>query len=151
MNDYLRLDLGGRISDIEGKTLELKRDLSSPEGPLRTIVAFANSAGGRLVVGVADDGTVMGVDDPLAEEERIANLIDDRISPQLVPAIDLVTLRDKTVLIVDVPLSTRRPHYITRLGPEAGVYVRLGSTTRRAGAQCPRHRLRRPARATRCI
>ena len=132
MNDYLRLDLGGRISDIEGKTLELKRDLSSPDGPLRTLVAFANSAGGRLVVGVADDGTVVGVDDPLAEEERIANLIDDRISPQLVPAIDLVTLRGKTVLIVDVPLSTRRPHYITRQGPEAGVYVRLGSTTRQA-------------------
>ena len=132
MNDYLRLDLGGRISDIEGKTLELKRDLSSPDGPLRTLVAFANSAGGRLVVGVADDGTIVGVDDPLTEEERIANLINDRISPQLVPAIDLVTLRGKTVLIVDVPLSTRRPHYITRQGPEAGVYVRLGSTTRQA-------------------
>ena len=132
MNDYLRLDLGGRISGIEGKTLELKRDLSSPDGPLRTLVAFANSAGGRLVVGVADDGMIVGVDDPLAEEERIANLINDRISPQLVPAIDLVTLRGKTVLIVDVPLSTRRPHYITRQGPEAGVYVRLGSTTRQA-------------------
>ncbi|WP_127841207.1 helix-turn-helix domain-containing protein [Actinomyces wuliandei] len=132
MIGYLGLDPDGRISDIEGKTLELKRDLSSPDGPLRTIVAFANSAGGRLVVGVADDGTVVGVEDPLAEEERIASLIDDRISPQLVPAIDLVTVGDKTLLVVDVPLSTRRPHYITRQGPEVGVYVRLGSTTRQA-------------------
>ena len=132
MNDFLHLDQGRRISDIESKTLEFKRDLSSPDGPLRTLVAFANSAGGRLVIGVTDEGTVVGVDDPLAEEERIANLINDRISPQLVPAIDLVTLRGKTVLIVDVPLSTRRPHYITRQGPEAGVYVRLGSTTRQA-------------------
>ena len=102
MNGYLCLDPSGRISDIEGKTLEFKRDLSSPDGPLRTLVAFANSAGGRLVIGVADDSTVVGVDDPLTEEERIASLIDDRISPQLVPAIDLVTLRDKTVLVVDV-------------------------------------------------
>ena len=132
MNDYLHLDVGERVSDIGGKTLEFKRDLSSPDCPLRTLLAFANSAGGPLVIGVTDDGTVVGVDDPLAEEERIASLIDDRISPQLVPAIDLVTLRDKTVLIVDVPLSTRRPHHITRLGPEAGVYVRLGSTTRQA-------------------
>ena len=132
MDEYLRLDQHGRTTAPEGKTLEFKRDLSSPDGPLRTLVAFANSAGGRLVVGVADDGTIVGVDDPLAEEERIASLIDDRISPQLVPAIDLVTLRDKTVLIIDVPLSTRRPHHITRLGPEAGVYVRLGSTTRQA-------------------
>ncbi|OLO77536.1 AAA family ATPase [Actinomyces oris] len=132
MDEYLRLDQYGRTTAPEGKTLEFKRDLSSTDGPLRTLVAFANSAGGRLVVGVADDGTIVGVDDPLTEEERIANLINDRISPQLVPAIDLVTLRGKTVLIVDVPLSTRRPHYITRQGPEAGVYVRLGSTTRQA-------------------
>lgn len=132
MSDHLMLGADGRLTDRESKTLGLRRDLSSPDGPLRTIVAFANSAGGRLVVGVADDGTVVGVDDPLAEEERVASLIDDRVSPQLVPAIDLMTLGDKTVLVVDVPLSTRRPHYITRQGPEAGVYVRLGSTTRQA-------------------
>ncbi|SHE25881.1 AlbA family DNA-binding domain-containing protein [Actinomyces glycerinitolerans] len=132
MTELLTLGPEGRVVINEGKTLELKRDLSSPDGPLRTIVAFANSAGGRLVIGVADDGTVVGVEDPLAEEERIASLIDDRISPQLVPAIDLVTLADKTVLVVDVPLSTRRPHYITHQGAEAGVYVRLGSTTRQA-------------------
>ena len=70
--------------------------------------------------------------DLLAEAERVASLIDDRISPQLVPAIDLVTLDGRTVLVVDVPLSTRRPHCMTRQGPEAGVYVRLGPTTRRA-------------------
>lgn len=132
MTDYLSLGPDGRVVDREGKTLELKRDLSSPAGPLRTIVAFANSAGGRLVVGVEDDGTVVGVADPLAEEERVASLIGDHISPQLVPAIDLVTLDGTTVLVVDVPLSTRRPHYLTRQGPEAGVYVRLGSTTRQA-------------------
>ena len=59
MNGYLHLDPGSRISDFEGKTLELKRDLSSPDGPLRTIAAFANSAGGWPVIGVADDGTVV--------------------------------------------------------------------------------------------
>ena len=132
MNDFLALGPGGSVADHEGKTLEFKRDLSSPTGLLRTIVAFANSAGGRLVIGVDDDGAVAGVADPLAEAERVASLINDRISPQLVPAIDLVTLDGRTVLVVDVPLSTRRPHYMTRQGPEAGVYVRLGPTTRRA-------------------
>ena len=134
MTGYLTLGQDGQVVDREGKTLELKRDLSSPAGPLRTITAFANSAGGRLVIGVEDDGTVVGVADPLAEEERVASLISDHISPQLVPAIDLMTLGDETVLVVDVPLSTRRPHYITRQGPETGVYVRLGSTTRQADA-----------------
>lgn len=130
MADLRIVDVDGRISAPESKTREYKRDLSSPTKPLRTIVAFANSAGGQLVVGVADDGTVVGVADPLSEEERLASLIADSIEPQLVPAIDLVTLVDKTVLVVDVPLSTRRPHYIKSQGIAAGVYVRLGSTTR---------------------
>lgn len=132
MPDEFELDERGRVCALEGKTLEFKRDLSSPTKPLRTIVAFANSAGGRLVIGVDDDRTVVGVSDPLAEEERITSLISDLISPQLVPAIDLVTVGETTVLVVDVPLSTRRPHFMSAQGPDHGVYVRLGSTTRQA-------------------
>ncbi|MCI1748413.1 MAG: ATP-binding protein [Acidipropionibacterium sp.] len=48
MFDVLTLDAAGRVVEPEGKTLEFKRDLSSPTKPLRTIAAFANSAGGRL-------------------------------------------------------------------------------------------------------
>lgn len=132
MSGPVTLDANGHVRAPEGKTLEYKRDLSSPTKPLRTIVAFANSAGGRLVVGIADDGTVVGVAEPLEEEERLANLIADTIEPQLVPAIDLVAVGDHTVLVIDVPLSTRRPHYMKAQGIDGGVYVRLGSTTRPA-------------------
>ena len=132
MFEHFEVDARGRVHAHEGKTLEFKRDLSSPTKPLRTIVAFANSAGGRLVIGVDDDGIVVGVPDPLTEEERITSLIADRISPQLVPAIDLMTVGEATVLVVDVPLSTRRPHFMADQGPDHGVYVRLGSTTRQA-------------------
>ncbi len=70
------MDVATLIQRTEGKTLEFKRDLSSPEGPLRTIVAFANTAGGTLVIGVDDQTrSVLGVDDPLGLEERLANLI----------------------------------------------------------------------------
>lgn len=65
MSGEFELDERGRVRALEGKTLEFKRDLSSPTKPLRTTVAFANSAGGRLVVGVDDDGTVVGVADHL--------------------------------------------------------------------------------------
>jgi ATP-dependent DNA helicase RecG len=69
----------------EGKTLEFKRDLSSPKPLLRSIVAFANTAGGRLIIGVDDNQNVIGVEHPLDEEERLCNLIADSISPRLVP------------------------------------------------------------------
>ena len=66
----------------EGKTLEFKRDLSSPSGFLCTIVAFANTAGGTVVIGVEDRTRhVRGVTDALALEERVANLISDSITP----------------------------------------------------------------------
>jgi predicted HTH transcriptional regulator len=117
----------------EGKTLEFKQDLSSPRNLLKTLVAFANTAGGRVVIGVADrTQEALGIDNPLDEEERLCNLIADSISPRLVPNIEMTTVEGKTLLVVEVFLSNSRPHYLRAEGPEAGVYVRLGSTSRQA-------------------
>lgn len=119
----------------EGKDLEFKRDLSSPKGVVRTLVAFANAAGGRLVVGV-EDGTrnVVGVPDPLALEERIANLVADAVAPRLLPEIEMVPWRTTHVVVVTVHPSALRPHHVVADGPERGTYVRLGSTNRVADA-----------------
>lgn len=66
-----------RLSEPEGKQLEFKRDLSLPKPLMKTLVAFANTAGGQLIIGVDDDGTVLGVDDPLDMEERPGMTIED--------------------------------------------------------------------------
>jgi len=122
------------LQQPEGKTLELKRDLSSPRPLLKTLVAFANSAGGKLVIGVADDKTLIGVDKPLDEEERLCNLIADSITPRLVPNVELVTVQQQTLVVVEVYPSNSRPHWLNAEGPRQGVYVRLGSTNRQADA-----------------
>lgn len=117
----------------EGKTLEFKRDLSSPDGVVRTVVAFANTAGGVLLVGVEDRTRhVRGVDDPLALEERLASLIADRVRPTLLPDLEVFPWRDTHVLAVQVHPSPTRPHHERALGPDQGVFVRIGSTNRRA-------------------
>lgn len=123
------------LQQPESKTLEFKRDLSSPRNVLKTLVAFANSAGGRLVVGVDDDHQVTGVASPLDEEERICNLIADAIEPRLVPNVELASVGQHTVLVVEVFPSSSRPHYLKQQGAEAGVYVRLGSSSRQAGPE----------------
>ena len=121
------------ITMPEGKTLELKRDISSPGNILKTLVAFANTAGGRLLIGIEDDSReVLGVEYPLDEEERICNLIADSIKPRLVPNVELISFEDKTLLILEVYPSGSRPHWLKKEGPEEGVYVRLGSTNRKA-------------------
>ena len=127
------MDLVALLKRPEGKTLEFKRDLSSPDGALKTIVAFANTAGGTLLLGVEDkSGHVRGVPQPLDLEERLANLISDQIAPRLVPEIEILPWRRTLVLAVQIYPSSTRPHYHKREGPQEGVYVRVGSTNRRA-------------------
>ncbi len=127
------MDLLEALKRPEGKTLEFKRDLSSPDGVLRTIVAFANTAGGTLLVGVEDASRhVRGVAEPLALEERLASLISDTIEPRLAPDLEVLPWRRTHVLAIQVYPSPSRPHYLRREGLEAGVYVRVGSTNRRA-------------------
>lgn len=121
------------LRQSEGKTLEFKRDLSSPAGVLRTVIAFANTAGGVVLIGV-EDGTrhVRGVSDPLAVEERLASVLNDGIAPRLVPDIEILPWRSTNVLAVQVYPSPNRPHYLKSAGINAGVYLRTGSTNRRA-------------------
>ena len=127
------MDLVELLKRPEGKTLEFKRDLSAPEGALKTIIAFANTAGGTLLVGVEDrSGHVRGVSEPLDLEERLASLISDQVAPRLMPEIEILPWRRTQVLAVRVYPSPRRPHYLKRAGPDGGVYVRVGSTNRRA-------------------
>lgn len=117
----------------EGKTLEFKRDLSSLDGALRTLVAFANTTGGTLLIGVEDATRhVRGVKAPLDLEERLASLISDNIVPRLVPELEILPWRRTCILDVQVFPSPTRPHHFRRDGPETGVYIRVGSTNRRA-------------------
>lgn len=60
----------------EGKTLEFKREITQADSAVKTVVAFANTSGGILVIGVEDKTKrVHGVSDPLGVEERLANII----------------------------------------------------------------------------
>ena len=86
-----------------------------------------------MLIGVEDRTRhVRGVKEPLDLEERLANLISDHIVPRLVPELEIVPWRRSHVLAIQVYASPVRPHYIRREGLDRGVYVRVGSTNRRA-------------------
>ncbi len=130
------MDLVEILTRPEGKTLEFKRDLSSTDGVLKTLVAFANTAGGTLLVGVEDrTRNVRGVAQALDVEERIANIVSDSIAPRLLPEIEILPWRRTQLIAVQVHPSAGRPHYLKREGAESGTYVRVGSTNRRADAE----------------
>lgn len=121
------------LAEPEGKTLEFKRDASSLKPILRTLVAFANTSGGHLVIGRDNAGAITGVSDPLADGLRLANAIASGMIPAVLPDIDLVSVDGATLIVVYVP-RWRGPAFVKAEGPDKGVYLRLGSTTRRADA-----------------
>ena len=119
----------------EGKTLEFKENCRSLQQIIRTAVAFANTSGGTVVIGVRDQTKeVVGLSDPLGEEERLANAFADAIRPLLIPDIQIHAWRDRELIVVSIP-HTIGPYYVRSEGPELGVYIRLGSSNRRAGPE----------------
>jgi len=129
------MNIKNLLIEAEGKTLEFKRDLSSPAGLLRTTIAFANTAGGTIIIGV-EDGTkhIRGVKDVLSQEERLASLISDSIEPKILPDIEILTHRSAQLLVVNIYPSPTRPHFLKSRGLDVGTYVRLGSSNRKADA-----------------
>jgi ATP-dependent DNA helicase RecG len=124
------LNIRETIRMPESKTLEFKRDISSYEKIVKTIIAFANSAGGKIIVGVDDNKNIVGVDDPLDMEERLTNIIFDSITPRILPSIEIIPIDDKQLLAVEVFPCGNMPYFYRKLGRENGVFVRLGSSTR---------------------
>jgi len=120
------------ITEPEGKRLEFRRDSASPTLLMKTLVAFANTAGGHLVIGVSNDREVIGLKAPLDEEEKLRSLIADGIAPRMVPNIEFITTHDTTLLVVEVFVSALRPHWLKAEGHEQGVYVRIGCSNRQA-------------------
>ena len=115
---------------MESKTVEYKREYR--EDIKYTIVAFANTDGGKLYIGMEDDGHICGVDDPDGTMLRITNMIRDAIRPDVTmfTEVSVSNSSDKAIIVVSVQRGTARPYYLAAKGvrPE-GVYVRQGSSS----------------------
>ena len=111
----------------ESETVELKAIVV--EDIKKEIIAFANCEGGKLYIGVLDDGTVAGLDNPDETSLQISNIVRDAIKPDLTMFLhyETVTIDEKKIVVVDIQQGTERPYYIAKKGlrPE-GVYVRQG-------------------------
>lgn len=119
---------------LEGD-IEFKERL--PGGPdlARTVVAFANGRGGRVVVGIRDSPReVVGVDpDQAADmEQAAASAIHDRCRPSIRPLITLERHAGRLLLVITVFPGADKPYHLAGRGPDAGTFIRVGSTTRQA-------------------
>lgn len=130
------------IEDIirgESKNAEFKEmPPRNSEKYTKTVVAFANSQGGRLVFGVADETReIVGIDEAILFQtmDSITNAISDSCVPQIVPEIEPVTIQGKTVIVVTVSPGAHRPYYLKAKGKENGTYIRVAGTSRLASPE----------------
>ena len=120
----------------ESKNVEFKENL--PEKSIKymkSVVAFANGTGGKIIFGIADKTReVVGFDkeDVFKKMDAIANAVSDSCEPAIIPDISLQTIDGKTVIVAEISEGRQRPYYIKALGREGGIYVRVAGTTRLA-------------------
>lgn len=115
---------------LEGKMIEFKRQYT--DDIKYTVLAFANTDGGTLYIGINDDGSIQGVEDIDAVMLQVMNMIRDTIRPDVTVAVDCnaETMEDKKVVVLTIQRGTARPYYLASKGIRpAGVYVRQGASS----------------------
>ncbi|HXI00188.1 MAG TPA: RNA-binding domain-containing protein [Sphingobacteriaceae bacterium] len=113
------------ILEGEGATLDFKNRITSQEKIAKTLVAFANNKGGRLLVGVADDGSVKGVKSEEEEKFMLTQAGNLFCKPLIELSFEEVYIDDRIVLIAEVKESTTKPHYALGDDKKWWVYVRV--------------------------
>lgn len=127
----------------ESEALEFKRVLT--DDACKEVIAFANTRGGRLCIGVEDDGEVVGVDDPDVCQLKLAQKIESNIIPDIRPfvSISVEVVEGKSVVRADVLQGDRKPYCLARKGfVPSGVFIRRGTGCQQASYDTIRHMMK---------
>ncbi|WP_295401843.1 RNA-binding domain-containing protein [uncultured Thiocystis sp.] len=120
------------IANGENSGVEFKRDDLRPEQLAKEIVALANFQGGRLLLGVEDDGRITGIQRDGLETWVMDTVFGRYVHPLILPFYEEIELDDgKRVAVVSLTQGTAKP-YVLRNNNREEIYIRVGSTSRLA-------------------
>ncbi len=127
----LKAELLEIIKNGENSGVEFKRDDLRPEQLAKEIVAFANFEGGKVLLGVEDDGTITSIQRPDLES-WVMNVFTDHIHPIIMPYYEEIALENnQRIAVITVLQGTSKPYVLRHHGREE-IYIRIGSTSRLA-------------------
>lgn len=115
---------------MENEITEFKREYT--DDIKRTVVAFVNGLGGKIYIGIDDQGEVVGVDDPDDACLKIVQSCRNSISPDITMFLDVrpTELKNKDVVVVTVLSGSNKPYYLRDKGLKpSGVFIRMGTST----------------------
>ncbi|MGE0079592.1 MAG: RNA-binding domain-containing protein [Bacteroidales bacterium] len=123
------------LNQPEGRRLEFKETLPTNADLAKTIIAFANDAGGDLYIGVKNNPReIVGINesDRVDLEEKVSNIIHDSCEPVILPEITFISLEDKHLIKVHIYKGSNPPYHIKNRAIAENTYIRVGSTNRQA-------------------
>ncbi|MFN0256379.1 AlbA family DNA-binding domain-containing protein [Pedobacter ureilyticus] len=109
----------------ENVNIDFKKTISKAEKIAKTLVAFANNKGGKLLIGVADDGSIKGVKAEEEEKYMINKAAHQFCKPAIEPLFEEYIVDDKLVLVAEIPSSDTKPHYALDEQGKWWVYFRI--------------------------
>lgn len=124
------IELKNLIANGESSNLEFKAEQVKPEDLAKEIVSFLNFQGGKILLGVEDDGAISGVTRPDVEE-WVINICRNNVVPQIIPGYQKILVEGKTVVMLDIPAGIAKPYHTQK----GDYYVRAGSTARKASRE----------------
>jgi predicted HTH transcriptional regulator len=126
------------VKQGEGKYIEFKLKTNHPEKIVREVVAFANSNGGKLIIGVDDDKSIKGLKFADEDEFIMIKALDRYIYPAVEYEIDRVVVEgEREVLVFYIPPSPFKPHYVDLEGNSETrrAYVRVADKSVQASKE----------------
>ena len=132
------MDINEIIKQAEGRRLEFKEKLPGKVDLCKTIIAFANDAGGTLLIGIQDSPRIIkGLQENvlMSSEEQISNMIFDNCYPIISPEITIINVKNKFIIKVQIFRGSNLPYYLKSKGKNNGTYIRVGSSNRLANEE----------------
>lgn len=119
------------ISEGESSKVEFKRKTSTVAKIAKEISAFANTKGGFLIIGVDDDGSIVGVHSEKSEIDLIENACEFYIDPPITPLIEVVNINHSDIVVAQIKEGHRKPHCILLEDKDSNkkirrAYIRIG-------------------------
>ncbi len=122
-------ELNELIEGGENQNVEFKRKFTEPEKIAKEMLAFANTHGGRILFGIDDDKSVVGVESEKGEIEYIDLAARFFCEPEINYTVDIMHIYRKDVIVVNIPESFQKPHRLIENGKsdddETKVYIRV--------------------------
>ncbi|MBF0239100.1 MAG: putative DNA binding domain-containing protein [SAR324 cluster bacterium] len=119
-------DLQDLLIQGENSSIEFKSADTRPENIAKEMVALSNVWGGTILLGVRDDGAIEGIPEDFRAEEWIANIARNNVIPPILPRVQCLHFKGKTVCVVHIERGKEKPYQAN----DFKYYVRVGSTNR---------------------